>query len=376
MKRLFIFAGEHSGDLHGSHLIKALKTCEPDIEIMGVAGPKMRIQGIEEVMSMEKFEVMGFSDVICALPRLYRQFYKIRDYILSTKPDGVVLIDYPGFNLRLAQNLRKEGFKGKIIHYVAPTVWAWGKHRIDMMAETLDLLLTIYPFESEYFAHSPLKTVYVGNPLCEYLKDYSYDDQWRQKLGIPRDSPMISLFPGSRPSEIARNLPLIFEAAALYKQRHPETIFALSGSHALSLVQKELRESIYTVPRNYTYELMRDSLSSIAKSGTVTLELALHQRPAVVVYKLTMLNRLYAKYILKLNLPHYCIVNILAKHNVFPELIQSDLSAENIAQHLMKLNGDKNLQNKCINSCQEISRLLGGINSSVKAAESILQVIE
>lgn len=375
-KSLFIFAGEQSGDLHGSHLIKALKAKQPDLKIAGVAGPKMRSKEMECILPMEAFEVMGFSDVVCALPRLYLQFYKIRDHILSKQPCGVILIDYPGFNLRLAKALRQKGYKGKIIHYVAPTVWAWGKHRINMMADTLDLLLTIYPFESAYF-EKKLNTTYVGNPLCEYLSTYQYDDLWQQKLAIPTNFPLIALFPGSRIHEITRNLPIMLQAASLYKKNHPEAIFCISGSHPtlLASAPKNLQGALFSVPKKFNYELMRDSQMAIAKSGTVTLELALHERPTVVIYKLTLLNRLYAKYVLKLKLPHYCIVNILAKRTTFPELIEKGLSAQNIFQYLDTLNTDKDAFNNCLNACREIQKTLCKMNSSTTAAESILRVM-
>ena len=198
LEKLFIFSGEPSGDLHGSHLVHALRKQLPSILIEGVPGPKMRAQGVISILQMEDFEVMGFSDVICHLPKLARQFYQLRNHILSTRPKGVVLIDYPGFNLRMAAALRKKGYQGKIIQYVSPSVWAWGKHRIEMMANTLDILLTIYPFENQYFQGSSLNVEYVGNPLYEYIKTYHYDEQWKKKLNLAETNNLIALFPGSR----------------------------------------------------------------------------------------------------------------------------------------------------------------------------------
>lgn len=376
--RFFIFAGEQSGDLHGSYLMKALKKQQPFAKILGVGGPKMRAEGLETVLPMEEFEVMGLSDVIKALPKLYRHFYVIRDYILRTIPKIIILIDYPGFNLRLAKALRKKGYTGKIVHYVSPSVWAWGKHRIEEMANTLDLLLTIYPFEAAYFKHTSLPVTYVGNPLCEYIRNHNYNACWKDKLGIPKETPLIALFPGSRQTEIKRNLPMMLEAASLYKHKVPNAIFCVSGVHdisKLSDVFQNLRNALFSVPKEYTYELMRDSSVAIAKSGTVTLELALHQRPTVVIYKLTKLNRLYAKYILKLNLPHYCIVNILSEQTTFPELIEAGLSAKNIAHHLENLT-NQNKKNSCQKACSEIYNALNGKHSSSEAAQAILQVIK
>lgn len=381
---IFIFAGEQSGDLHGSHLIRVLKERVPGLHLEGVSGPRMRLQGVHSILRMEDFEVMGFSDVILALPKLFRQFNKVRDHILRTKPDAVVLIDYPGFNLRLAKALRERGYAGKIIQYVSPSVWAWGKHRIEMMSNTLDLLMTIYPFESACFANTQLKTKYVGNPIKEYIRNYTYDDDWKKKLGISSCDNLIAIFPGSRQGEIRRNLPIMLEAANRLKEAKPEIRFAVSCSHEATsdILQDVLKnssslcpEDFIRVPKQYTYELMRDSVSAIAKSGTVTLELALHQRPTVVVYKLTILNRLYAKYILKLNLPHYCIVNILAGHLIFPELIESELSSQSLYEKFKKLCLGKERE-ACIQKCQDLQAMLGDQNASVTAAEWVKGLLE
>jgi len=381
---LFIFAGEHSGDLHGSHLVHRLKSYSPGISVEGVAGPKMRAQGVtlESVVGdgkvMEDFEVMGLSDVICALPSLYFKFIRIRNHIINTKPDAVVLIDYPGFNLKMATALRKQGYQGKIIHYISPSVWAWGKHRIETMAKSLDLLLIIYPFESKYFNETKLKVEYVGNPLSEYLRNYYYDEKWKEKLKIPLNSPIVALFPGSREAEIKRNLPIMLEAASQLKKQFPEVLFGVSCAHPCAkevITHHPFSESIYIVPRECTYELMRDSRTALAKSGTVTLELALHGTPTVVVYKLTLLNRLYAKYILKLNLPHYCIVNIISGHSVFPELIEKDLSTEQIFEQLKRLHLDGKDRQVCIEECQKIQNMLGGTDTSALAAKAILKSV-
>lgn len=378
--QLFVFAGEHSGDLHGSHLIRELKGRLPGIAVNGVAGPLMRNQGVKGIFAMEDFEVMGFSDVIRALPKLYRQFYKVRDHILSTAPDAALLIDYPGFNLRMAQALRKKGYQGKIIQYVSPSVWAHGKHRIDTMVETLDLLMTIYPFESSCFDQTPLNVAYVGNPLCEYIKHYPYDNTWQKKISIPNTDRLIALFPGSRSSEIARNLPILLEAAAGLKEKHPETLFGVSCAHQathklLENAPKALKDVLFPIPKKYTYELMRDSRTAVAKSGTVTLELALHRRPTVVIYKLTALNRFYAQHILKLRLPHYCIVNILKNKTVFPELIEKGLSSDNLLHYMEALDNDGKTRYEAMKACTELRQELGSVDASASAAESITRLL-
>lgn len=384
MTHVFMFAGELSGDMHGGRLLRALKT-KMDYRIAtGVGGPNMRAQGLAGSLSMEDFDVMGFSDVLWELPRLRKQFNQLRDYILDTSPDVSIFVDSPSFSLRMARKLRQDGYKGKIVQYICPTVWAWGKHRIGQMADTLDLLLTIYPFEADLFTNTSLKVQYVGNPLQEVIREHRYDSNWQKLFGIKKTQDLIALFPGSRTAEIGRNLPKQLEAVKLLQKEHPGASFAISCAHEhnMELVQKILRKSqlkqnrdVFFVPRIYSYDLMRTCRSAIAKSGTVTMELMLHKCPTVVVYELTTLNRLIAKYILRLNLPHYCIVNILAGKRVYPELIESGFNPENLYHHLKSLHIDGPSREQCISECQNIHALLKEENASELAAGAIVNLL-
>jgi lipid-A-disaccharide synthase len=382
---LFLFAGEQSGDLHGSHLMKALKDILPGVSLFGVGGPGMRAQGLETVIPTEDFEVMGFTDVIRSFPKLYRQFCTVRDLILARNPAAAILIDYPGFNLRLAKALRTQGFKGKIIQYVCPSVWAHGKGRIQHMANTLDLLLAILPFEPSHFIGSGLKTAYIGNPLQEYIQNYYYQEDWKLQMGIPAKIPLVALFPGSRPAEVQRNLPDILEAVLRFKKEEDNVCFGLSCTHAetVRLVADRLlgsglkvNKDLFFVAKTHTYELMRDSRCAVAKSGTVTLELALHACPTVVVYKLTWLNRFIAKYVLKLKLPHYALANILAEQAVFPELIAQSVSPDRIASHLQSLYHDEAEARKlCLAGCAKVQKLLTQTQASQSAARLVRELI-
>lgn len=382
---LFIFAGEPSGDVHGGHLLKTLKRLIPGLHVSGVGGPHIRSQGVETLLPMEAFEVMGFTDVLCALPKLFRQFQQVKAHILAAQPQALVLIDYPGFNLRLAKALRKAGFKGKIVQYISPTVWAHGKHRIQLMADTLDLLLTIFPFETACYAATALKVVYIGNPLKEYVQQHPYDEAWRQQIGLPTSGRLLSLFPGSRKGEIDRNLPKLLDAAALLKQEDPGALIAISCAHeeTFKLVKQFLETSplsfnldTFLVPKHYTYELMRASHAAIAKSGTVTLELALHRCPTVVIYQLTQLNQLTARWLLRLNLPHYCIVNILARRGIFPELISRKFTEEEIWQQLKELWVPGPARESCLQGCDQVQAMLETREASVEAASAVKRVLE
>lgn len=380
MKSFFIFAGEPSGDLHGSHLIQALKERFCDCLITAVAGPRMRENQIEVLLPMEDFEVMGFTDVLASLPSLWKSFYFVRNYILKQNFDAVILIDYPGFNLRLAKALRKQGFEGKIIQYVCPSVWAHGRGRIRHLAETVDLLLTIYPFEADCFADTGLPVVYVGNPLKEYLNKQKTDPLWREKVGLSPDENFVAIFPGSREGEIIRNLNVHLQAAQSLRQDNPSLRFAVSCAHpkfkdviarALASTTLLLDKDIVIVPKAFSLEMMTDCTTAIAKSGTVTLELALRERPTVVTYLLTPLNKFIAKYVLRVDLKHYCIVNILGKEQVFPEFIESRLPLSQISDALRRLHIEGAQRAICMSQCRAVSARLGEQASSHSAAQAI-----
>jgi lipid-A-disaccharide synthase len=368
---LFVFAGEASGDLHGSGLLKSLNALQPNLDILGVGGPKMRQEKFTCTLPMEKFQVMGFVDVALALPKLIRQFYRVRQMILQANPKVVVLIDYPGFNLRLARSLRKKGFRGKICHYICPSVWAWGKSRIGLLAKHYDLLLSILPFEKQCFERTSLRVEYVGNPLIATIPAFTkaeFPERW------------IGLFPGSRRKEIERNFPLQLRVAKRVLQDHPAINFAVSVSHPR--FQRYLEElargfpGLTFIPADETRRFMQKIDLAIAKSGTVTLELALHAVPTVVTYGISTFDAFLAKHIFRINLPHYCLVNILAGKTVFPELIGPALTEEALYTQTQKFLTHPTAYTECQKACLEVRALLGTQNASQTAASLILSLME
>lgn len=379
---LFIIAGEPSGDVHGKHLIEALFN-KGDFKIAGVGGPKMRSTPFEPILPMEEFQVMGFSDVIVALPRLVKHFSHLVDTIMKSQPKGVVFIDYPGFNLRLAKALRKKGYKNKLIHYISPSVWAWGKHRIQHMAKTLDLLMTVYPFEPKYFQGSGLNTLYVGNPLISDIKAYQYQNEWKEKNGFARENKLAALFPGSRTGEIARNFPVQMQAAALYKKQDPSVKFGIScAQEGFSKILKEIalqhgfrkHQDYELIPQTFSYDLMQNAAFALAKSGTVTLELALHGCPTLVTYEVNTLNYVIARYLIRINLPYYCIANILLDDGLFPEVIGRRLEAGPLVNHLISLQQKERVE-AIKEGSRQLHKLLGDQEASLQAAEEIGKLV-
>lgn len=377
---LYFFAGELSGDMYGAHLIKALKQLS-HFDVHGVAGPDMRKQGVTGCLRMEDFGVMGYSDVLCSLPRLWKQFKQVRNEILEKQPSAVIFIDSPSFSLRMAKALRKAKFKGEIVQYICPSVWAWGKKRIPFIAEYFDLLMTIYPFEAQYFKKTTLHVEYIGHPLQEVVGEHQYASDWQMQLGIKEPKQWVGIFPGSRKGEIQRNLPKQLEAAKLLKRDFPEIAFGISLAHEhnmelirmlLSEQQLKENEDVFLIPKQYSYELMRSCRSAIAKSGTVTLELALHHCPTVVAYELTALNRFVAKYLLRVDLPYYCIVNIVSNAQVYPELIEKRFSGEDLYRILKPFHEKGKLREACIADCSRVKALLHEEGASARGAKIIV----
>lgn len=384
---LFVLAGEHSGDLHGATLLQALKQHRPQLRVVGVGGPEMQAQGMQSLLPMDQFQVFGFTDIALKLPQLIRQFRHIRDYILTKRPQAVLLIDYPGFNLRLAKSLRKHGYQGKIIQYVSPTVWVWGKKRIDTLAQNFDLLLTLFPFEPALFAHTDLPVKFVGHPLLEHMHRHTYDPSWYTHLGLKRPERSLALFPGSRPGEIQRLFPRQLAAAVALQREDPRLMILISCAdpHLQHSLEREIQlmgllpgNGIHLIPRQYRYDLMRDCHLALAKSGTVTLELALHAKPTVVVYEVSRINYFIAKYLLRLGLSHYCIVNILGGKTIFPEFIEQAFSTENLVTQLRQLDEEGPKRASCLAGCLQVKQALQtpeGSFASENAAKEIESLI-
>jgi lipid-A-disaccharide synthase len=374
---IFIFAGEVSADLYGKEIINQLKQKVPDLEFFGVGGPSMELAGFKSFMPMSNFQVMGISSVIKRLPWLFLHFFKLKSKIINKKPLLCLFIDQPDFSMRLARSLRKAHFSGKIVQFVAPTVWAYRKKRAEALAKDFDLLLTLFPFEKEHFAHTSLKTVWVGHPIVEIMDEAL----------LPEKEQLVTIFPGSRPQEIVKNLEKQLEAACRFSQLLPKLQIAISLANeafepwVIKVIEKARKKTGYTNAISLfsfadRHKLMQRASFALAKSGTVTLELALNQVPTVVTYELSALNRFVAKYIFKLNIPFFCIVNILKQKEVFFELIKTKVTPQDILDKLLLLHEDKKLHTSCKKECSELKALLQAHKKPIViAAESIMAIL-
>jgi len=380
---LFIFAGERSAEILAINLIEEILK-KKNLSLCGVTGPKMKKMKIDTILSLKDFEVMGFFGILKKLPSLIKNFFYLRKTILKLNPKVCIFIDYPDFNLRLERSLKKKGYKGKIIHYICPSIWAWRKKRIKIMEQSIDLLLSIFPFEKKYFKNSTIKIDYIGNPLITNLKKYAYEKNWKYSTNA-----LIGIFPGSREKEIKNNLPIQLKIISKIFKKYPNYCFVISIAdksleniiYALSAKYKLiLKERLIFYPSLKNYDLMKHLNFAIATSGTVNLELALHKIPTIVIYKIKPLDLLIAKNILKIKLPYYCIVNILANKLVFPELFGSNLTEESLYHLTNKMLNENSFKkniifnlNKVINAISTPKNSYQNVNK--KAALHILNIL-
>jgi len=370
---LFICAGEASGDLYGAQLLQALYAVCPNLNVKGVGGPKMRATGMDCFMPMEKLAVMGCVDVFFNLPQLISYFKAVKKEILATQPRVLVCIDFPSFNLRLANALYKKRLPTKRIHYICPAVWAWGKGRIPKMERILDCLLVVFPFEPNLFSQETLRLLYVGHPVISQIASHKYDDHWKEKCGIPVHKPILSIFPGSRKKEVMRNFPLQLNAAKRIQHRYPDLVIAIScfDKAFLPLLDK----NCVIVDSQYSYELMRASHLSITTMGTVVLELALHCVPTVATFSLHSIDLFIARRLLRIDLPYYALPNIVKQREIFPELVGHFCTEEAIYEKGVELFGDKDKRSICIEQCRDIKKILGEKNASLESVKVILEYL-
>ncbi|TVQ35025.1 MAG: lipid-A-disaccharide synthase [Wenzhouxiangella sp.] len=333
--RLVLSAGEASGDQIAADLALALRQRHPGIELAGLAGPRMQAAGVTPWYGLDALNVMGLTEVISHLPRLVRLRREYRHRILAWQPDAFIGIDAPDFNLGLARQLRRRGLT--TIHYVSPSVWAWRAHRIGKIARSLDLLLTLFPFEPELYRPHGLDARFVGHHLADSLSELEDRDSLRDKAGLQPGQPMIALLPGSRDGELQRHAALLGATAKALRARFPHAMLVMllaSKAHkarVLELAGRDLAEAQVTLVANSTRTGLRAADLAIAASGTVTLEAFLVGCPLVVYYRLPPATYWLARTLRLVRSRFVSLPNILSNRELVPERLQDQASAQQLA---------------------------------------------
>ncbi|MDZ4287692.1 MAG: lipid-A-disaccharide synthase [Prosthecobacter sp.] len=335
MSHLFIIAGEVSGDTHAAGLMRELLALDPETEFSGLGGPRMREmagQGIDDWV--ETAGVVGLWEVLKMYGYFKRRFNGVVSHVLSTRPDAVILVDYPGFNLRIAKALRRGGYRGKLIYYISPQVWAWKKGRVKVMAKVLDLMICIFPFEKEFYEKSGLRTEFAGHPMVDRV--VSLRRNWEREPGL------VGWFPGSRLNEVKRLFPVMLEAALAIRMQFPQVRFAVSAANESLAGQMRLMADRAGMPEakmwievGTVYDLMQRAEVGAVASGTATLEAACFGLPYALVYKVNQVTYAVAKAVVRIKL--IGMINVLAQEEVVHELVQAGLTSDTLAAEMVDL---------------------------------------
>jgi lipid-A-disaccharide synthase len=329
--KIMMVSGEASGDLHGASVVKALKEQQPDIQIYGVGGQAMAAAGVEILYDIKELGVVGFVEVVKKYPHLLGVFNRLVEVLKSNRPDVLVLIDYPGFNMRLARAAKDLGIK--VVYYISPSAWAWARGRAKKIADTVERVAAIFPFEAEVYTEAGANVTFVGHPLLDIVKPSMERAAAYTHFQADANRPIITLMPGSRKQEIENLLPDMLKALEILKQAHPaiQCYLPLASTIARDNIEAILKQYNVDVQitQGHTYDLMGISTFIIAASGTATLEAALMGAPTIIVYRLAPITWLLGKFLVKI--PHVGLPNIVAGKRIVPELLQYDVEADNIA---------------------------------------------
>jgi lipid-A-disaccharide synthase len=367
--KYYIIAGEASGDLHGSNLIKELKKLDHEANIRSWGGDLMQAAGAEVIKHYKELAFMGFIEVIKNLPAILNNLKFCKEDILQFQPDVLILIDYPGFNLRIAKWAKAQGIK--VIYYISPQVWAWKESRVKLIRNVVDKMLVILPFEKEFYETKwDFKVDYVGHPLVKVIDDFLNNNSSKKE----NEKPVIALLPGSRQQEVAAKLPIMLEASKAFPQY--KFVIAKASSLDDAFYDRFLKDhQNVSSSKNDTYTLLSTATAALVTSGTATLETALFGVPQVVCYKGSSVSYHIAKRLIKIK--YISLVNLIMDREVVKELIQVDLTVKTVIRELDLLLNNTEKKQQLKNDYQELKNLLQqGGNASEKAATIIVRFLQ
>lgn len=364
MKYYFI-AGEASGDLHASNLIREIKKLDSKADIRAWGGDLMENQGVKIVKHYRDLAFMGFAEVIMNLRTILRNLDECKKDILAFRPDVLILIDYPGFNLRIAKFAHQNGM---LVHYyISPQIWAWKRSRVHTIRRVVDKMMVILPFEKDFYQQYGMDVDFVGHPLLDAIESSTSDDNFIKQNQL-KEKPIIALLPGSRKQEISQMLQTMLEMVSLF----PDHQFVIAGAPSIesAYYNKLIANKEVKIIYGKTYDLLRHSIAAIVTSGTATLETALFGVPEVVCYKGNFVSYEIAKRII--HIKYISLVNLIMDQKVVTELIQNKFNKNNLKAELHALIFNEEKQEKLARNYTELKERLGGKGASAKAAALVV----
>lgn len=383
--KIMLVAGEASGDAHAAKLVRAIKESAPDteFEFFGAAGEKMREAGVEAVIKSDHLSIVGLLEIARALPMFWKVFKKLKRAATERKPDVAIFIDFPDFNLKLAKAFKKQ--KIRTVYYISPQIWAWRSYRLKQIKRDVDLLLTILPFEKDWYAKRGFSKVeYVGSPLAREIKAHRTKEEFCKKHKLDSAKPIVSLLPGSRHKEITRIFAPLLETSVLMAEKNTgiQFILALASNRHRVDIEKTIadaKEKKLKLPENFliiegeTLDALNASDAAAVTSGTATLETAIIGTPFAIVYKSSALN--YRIFRPMITVEHFGLVNLIAERRLIKEFIQHEFTPEILSAELFELLKPET-NKKMRAELAEVSDKLGRGGASKRAAEAILKEIK
>jgi len=369
--KYYLIAGEASGDLHGSNLIKQIKALDQDANFRCWGGDKMLAQGVTLVKHIKDLAFMGFVEVISNLPTILKNIGFCKQDILSYQPDVLILIDYPGFNLRIAEFAKQHHIK--VVYYISPQVWAWKQSRVKKIKATVDCMLVILPFEQDFYKQFQFDVFYTGHPLLDAIEEIKVtSNTWNEfiQVNLLPNKPIIALLPGSRKQEISTVLPLMLQVKKHFKDF--QFVVACAPSITADFYKSVIGFDDVKLVYDQTYQILQHTKAALVTSGTATLETALFNVPEVVCYKGNNISYQIAKRLIKVK--YISLVNLIMDQEIVKELIQDELNETQLKLELSKLL-DPNYQQQLKLQYEELRTKLGGKGASARAAKHIVDFI-
>lgn len=376
MKRIMIVAGEASGDLHGSNLVRSALSLDPDLKFYGLGGENLRNAGIDLLFDLEHQGLFGFLEIVSSLRSTIGIYRSLKASLTRDRPSAVVLIDYPDFNLRLAKSAKRLGIP--VFYYISPQLWAWRPGRVKKVDRYVDRMAVVFPFEPDFYQRHGVEVSFVGHPLLDVMDPPRPKEEVKTELGFDPSQPLLGLLPGSRMSEIKAHLPLMLESARRLNAGRPNGV-SLAVAQADSLGSGELTPFLELGPKDvklvagHTHDLQNAADVILTASGTATLETALMLTPMVVIYRLKLLSYQIFRRMVKIE--HVAMANLIAGEEVVPELLQNDARPDNIVTELNRILDSPEDRRRMVEGLTLIRKKLGGQGASLRAARLLLETI-
>jgi len=374
-KKILLVAGEVSGDLHGSHLVEALQRIEPEIQFFGVGGEGLKRRGMKLLYPAQSLSVVGITEVFVKLRTVLKALRGLKGSLEREKPDLIILIDFPEFNLRLAKIARRRGIP--VVYYISPQIWAWRPQRIKLIARVVKKMIVLFPFEVPLYETAGVDVEWVGHPLLDIVKPTLPKEKAFREFGLDPKRRTVGLLPGSRIHEIERLLPPLLASTLLLQKEIPDLQFVIPLAPGISrtILSSQMKNISFPVKvvEGFTYDVMNLSDLLIMASGTATLEGAILGKPMIIVYKVSLPSYWVGRALIRVD--HIGLVNLVAEREIAPELIQKDVNPERIADEASRILRDPILSRKMAESMDEVRQKLGEPGAAQRAAQIVSSLL-